>query len=223
VKKGVWIELPCRKWTCESCGPQKVKRLRIRFGLGDLQPGWFLTLTLHTSDQKPIMDAWNLFLAGLRKDGYQIRYLLAKEFTRAGKRHLHVIGEGWVPFRELSKRWKRATSCSKWTHVRPLRDKARAAGYVTKYMMKAVGSRLYEHKERRYSSSRGVLFTFPKREKSTWTTYIHRAKHKPGDYRRWLARSNRDRSAYLETLLPCASALLPEQEHLSSWTLIHSL
>jgi len=205
------------------CGEQKVKRLRFRFGLGDLVPDWFLTLTLQTYDEKPLMASWNLFLAGLKKDGYKVRYLLAKEHTRAGKAHLHVIGEGWMPYTQLSRRWKRATNnASRITHVRRLRDKKRAAGYVTKYMSKSVGSHLFRPKERRYSASRGVLLTLPN-EKGGWETYIYKARHGPKDYAKYLARTNRLRRAHLATLLPRTSTLLSEQEHLSTWTLIHSI
>ena len=215
-KNGKHVRLPCNKWTCDQCGPQKVKRLRVRFALGDLNPTWFLTATLHTSDPTLIMSAWNLFLAGLRKDGYNPRYMLAKEFTRKGKRHLHVIGEGWIPYRELSKRWKRATHGSKWIHVRPAHHKARAVGYVTKYMTKAAGSRMFDKGERRYSASRGVLWPAWK-PPGDWDVFLYCTRkgkvgtYKVDDYTQWFDRSWRDFNKSLGPPPPQEQISLPAE------------
>jgi len=151
------IEIPCGKWTCPECGPAKVSRLKVRYGMGDLQPTVFLTLTQQSDDATPIMAAWNRFRAIMRKRGYLLRYFLVREYTRAGKAHLHVLVEGYWPWIQTSGMWMLATGgASKITNIKRIHNAGGAVGYVVKYLTKSLGS-FYQKGERRYTSSRGVL------------------------------------------------------------------
>ena len=154
--------IPCSKWTCKVCGPRKVKRLRARAHYGHFHPRSFITLTLHTDDPVKIMAAWNRFAASLRVGGWSFRYMLVKEWTRKGKRHLHVMAEGWLPYTKLSGLWRKATGgMSHRTHARGLYGMKSVLGYVTKYLSKGLGHKLFDKGERRYSASLGVLAPVP--------------------------------------------------------------
>jgi len=134
-----------------------VSRLKVRYGMGDLQPTVFLTLTQQSDDATPIMAAWNRFRAIMRKRGYLLRYFLVREYTRAGKAHLHVLVEGYWPWIQTSGMWMLATGgASKITNIKRIHNAGGAVGYVVKYLTKSLGS-FYQKGERRYTSSRGVL------------------------------------------------------------------
>jgi len=171
---GKRIVLPCKRWTCPECGPAKVSRLRVRYGLGDLQPSAFLTLTQQTDDPTPIMAAWNRFITSLRRKGWIVRYFLVREYTRKGKAHLHVLVEGYWPWVQTSKLWVMATSgSSKITNIKKIHNAGGAVGYVVKYLTKSLDSQ-YNKGERRYTASRGALLP-DLHGADRWSVYIYAA------------------------------------------------
>lgn len=61
--------------------------------------------------------------------------------------HFHMICRGkFIPQRQLSMAWVGITRGSKIVDVRPIKDKAGAAEYVSKYVTKAIDERLFEDK-----------------------------------------------------------------------------
>lgn len=171
---GKRIILPCRRWTCPECGENNVHRLKVRYQFGDLQPGAFLTLTQQVDDETPIMAAWNRFVTSMRRNGWEIRYFLVREYTRRGKAHLHVLVEGWWEYTETSRLWLLATGGrSKITNIRRIYNAGQAVNYVLKYMTKTLRS-YYEKGERRYTCSRGVLAPNI-RSVDSWHVYIYTA------------------------------------------------
>jgi hypothetical protein len=196
-KSGKRYRLSCGKYTCPVCGNRKVGRIRNRVLDGTLDPETMLTFTFQENDDVDPQAAFNRFVTSLRDDGHRVRYFRVTERTRAGKRHYHALVEGWLPYRELSKRWKRATGGkSKWIHARAIHDRKGAVRYITKYMTKALAHH-FEKGERRYTASRGVLPPVI-HEKGEWDTWIS-PKGKGyvkgrwyDDYRSWSKRSERD-------------------------------
>lgn len=125
-----------------------------------------LTLTLGDNiDDNRITEFWHRLLASLRKYGIQFQYVWMKEFTKRGRRHMHVILDRFVKRTLIEKLWRSATEQTSYRvriNHRPIRS---AAGYVFKYVSKGLqNEKRYRHKERRYSFSRG--FNYEKAAKS---------------------------------------------------------
>jgi len=121
------------------------------------------------------MSAFNRLKTSLYDDGFPIKYLNVKEFTRKGKEHLHMLIEGWIPYLQLSERWERATGgLSKMAFARQIHDRKGALAYITKYITKAIQSGKFKKGERRYSSSRGVLEPVKHESTGTWEADISR-------------------------------------------------
>jgi len=214
VNTGKRIILPCKKWTCPECGPNNVARLRVRYQFGDLVPTAFLTLTQHLDDQTPIMSAWNRFVTNLRRRGYQIRYFLVREYTRAGKAHLHVLVEGWWPWTETSRLWMLATGGqSLITNIKKIHNPGQALNYLLKYMTKTLRS-YYEPGERRYTCSRGVLAPTV-RSADPWHVYIYTAGRGSvlrGDRRVWVDHYDDWLHAALRPFEKIIGSLLDDQQ-----------
>lgn len=63
--------------------------------------------------------------------------------------HLHCIIEGrFLPHADIKRNWLRATGDSSIVDIRPIRDKAGAAGYVTKYLSKPCDASVSDDPER---------------------------------------------------------------------------
>lgn len=121
-----------------------------------------LTLTLNDlTDDTRITEFWNRLKASLRKYGIVFEYVWMKEFTKRGRRHLHVLLDRFVRKSLIRRLWKFATEGTSYVisiNHRPIRS---AAGYISKYITKGlVKEHRYRLKERRYSFSRG--FCLPK-------------------------------------------------------------
>lgn len=114
----------------------------------------FLTLTQRTDDPTPIMKAWARFRAYMKKKGYEFDFFLVKEFTKKGKRHLHVLINRYIPSRVVMHAWRLATGGYSYIVKITRREIKNAAGYMTKYMTKTMHEGMFRRKERRYSCSR---------------------------------------------------------------------
>lgn len=164
--KGSLEKVPkgCGCWDCPYCGPKKQKKLYddIRYGADFIEQVYggrmrFMTLTLSPlDDDRDIMTYWARLRASLAKHGYKgYDFFLVKEFTKKGRRHLHVAISVWIPKAVLSALWQKATGHSfvVWISSRKIRN---MAAYMSKYMGKALTDteHSYRYKERRYSSSK---------------------------------------------------------------------
>lgn len=165
---------PCRSWDCPVCGHRKKIALMNRVGEGTrqgIEKGGYrwrmVTLTQQSDDPTNIMHAWNRVRAALRRSGFKrLDFVLAKEFTVKGKRHLHIAINAYIPQKTLSKIWKRATSGHSYVTWITGRNIKSASGYLFKYITKGVQ---YGHQfrkgEHRYSFSRrigGLNFRAPR-------------------------------------------------------------
>lgn len=125
-----------------------------------------LTLTLSDEmDDARITECWNRLKASLRKYGYKFAYCWFKEFTKKGRRHLHVLLDKFVRKSLIRRLWLKATENTSYIvkiNRRPIRS---AAGYCSKYVTKDIQHETrYAYKERRYTFSRD--FNIPKMESS---------------------------------------------------------
>ncbi|MBA7591342.1 hypothetical protein ES708_33496 [subsurface metagenome] len=79
-----------------------------------------------------------------------------KEFTLAGKRHLHILISAYIPWRILRAGWSAATSGYSYiVDIRAHKGKIRSlGGYMSKYITKSlVGVTTFMKRERRFMFS----------------------------------------------------------------------
>jgi hypothetical protein len=161
--KKITIPAPCKRWDCPTCGEQKkniaadgIRDGSLRIMQDDTQPDCmriirFLTLTQHTDDNTPIMEAWARFRAYMAKKGIKPRFFGIKEHTKKGKLHLHILLNTPIPQRLISKAWKYATQGKSYiVHITRVSYKIGNPGaYMVKYLTKATHSRRFKKHEHR--------------------------------------------------------------------------
>ena len=161
-KDGRVLPAPCNSWNCDFCAPKKKAKLMNRLQHGQETGGlrWrSLTLTQQIADPMPIMLAWALMRRALADEGYRhIKFVLTKEFTRAGKRHLHILINAYLPHSMLKRLWLQVTAGSSYiVDIRSCNDVRSLAGYMSKYIIKAIEREdQFEKGEHRYSFSQWI-------------------------------------------------------------------
>ncbi len=151
----------CNRWECLYCGPRKVVLWRQLVGQAD--PVLFLTLTKAGKTVEEAARALTTFVQALRRGSkgkgpnrvgarvaYPVEYFAVLErhhdFERNGFHwHLLIKGVEAIPYKEvIQPLWMSATHYSEETgegakigHIERIRN-AKAIGYVTKYLTKAV-------------------------------------------------------------------------------------
>ncbi len=155
----------CNRWECLHCGPRKVDLWRQL--VKQAEPVLFLTLTKAGKTIEEAARALTTFIQALRRGskgkgpnhiGARLAYLIEyfavlerhKDFERNGFHwHLLIKGVDYIPYKEvIQPLWMSATHYkpeteeeegqgAKIAHIEPIRN-ARAIGYVTKYLTKAV-------------------------------------------------------------------------------------
>lgn len=176
----VIIPKPCNRYDCPHCGKVRANQIRdkIREGCRDIEGDLekphsqriirFLTLTQETTDYQPITAAYNRFKVYLALSGYsRIRYFWIKEFTKKGKPHLHILMNRYIPQAILSECWRQATYGKSYiVHVTRVNFTIRnPAGYVTKYLSKAIHQKNFKKGEHRFGNDRETNW----KAYSTWT------------------------------------------------------
>lgn len=169
-KEGWSIPAPCNSWRCPVCSKVKKNKVVDRVHDGQvllsqdetLHPDFrffrFLTLTQATDDDTPIMTAWARFRAYFAKKGIKFVYFGVKEFTKNGKRHLHILVNRYLRFEDLKYAWLLATKGNSYRVWINRVDIKSGAGYITKYMAKTLQHEMFKRGERRYFHSRGIYF-----------------------------------------------------------------
>ncbi len=151
----------CNRWECLHCGPRKVDLWRQLVKIAE--PTLFLTLTKAGKTVEESARALTTFVQALRRgskgkgpnrvgarDAYNIEYFAVLErhsdFERNGFHwHLLIKGVERIPYKEvIQPLWASATHFDEETgkganigHIERVRN-ARAIGYVTKYLTKAL-------------------------------------------------------------------------------------
>jgi len=102
------------------------------------------------------MQAWNRLKTFLGDRGYDIRYFSVKEFTRRGKRHLHIVMNRHIPHSLLKYGWSAATDRHSFiVHITRTDFTVNSpGGYMTKYLTKTLHSKQFAKGEHRYSHDR---------------------------------------------------------------------
>lgn len=168
---GKIIPAKCQSWSCSFCAPGKKNRWLDRIARGTQHGGYrwrMLTLTQATSDTMPIMHAWARWRRYMANDDWiHLKYVWVKEFTQAGKRHLHVLVNAYVPWSIIKKNWARATRGASYIiHIADkvsgeIRDKA---AYMSKYISKNLEADYDWRKyERRFGFSRWDAWREPEK------------------------------------------------------------
>lgn len=169
--------MACNQWTCPHCGPIKKNRIadRVRNGYErdlDITPTAghrvrAVTLTQKLGTEQYIMAAWSKMRHLLRRAGFHLKYFWAKEFTKNGERHLHLLVNAYIPQHVLKELWTQATNGESyivWITGKEQPDNSEGdihnpAGYATKYLTKAYGTEVrFDEKEHRYGFSRHAPF-----------------------------------------------------------------
>lgn len=164
------VQVSCGSWHCPICSKKKASKLQHKTIKAatkhEVDHGHvrFLTLTIpKRTDEYTMMSDLNNLLTQLRKQGYLHTYFWVKEFTppsyeytdRKGRkrktegerRHLHLIWWGrYIPWQIIERYWEGKS------------DLKRHSGNPVRYLIKYLGDsqcqELFDHNERRYSSSR---------------------------------------------------------------------
>jgi hypothetical protein len=163
VQTGEVQNARCNKWTCPYCGPRKVMLWRSL--VCEAQPTLFLTLSKAGKTMVEARRALTTFMQALRRgskgrgrdhvgarEAYPVEYIAVaephKDFEHNGFHwHLLLSGVDYLPHDMLRELWKSATHYDEATgqgakivHIKRVRDGKRGAGYITKYLLKAVSS-----------------------------------------------------------------------------------
>ncbi len=185
--------LNCHQWKCPDCAKFLKNRLldRIASGFEGVTDAYFFTVTSSYRDMQ-IKPAWNS-MRGILRHNYPIdKYVAIMELTPpshlytdwkgvtkvsvGGLRHFHGLMSfvDKIPCKaEFRGYWERATKYeANQVHFEKLYDLRKPAGYISKYVTKALHSG-YLDRERRIMFSRN----FPKKEnnlvpvKGTYLSY----------------------------------------------------
>jgi hypothetical protein len=180
----------------------------------------FLTLTWRptpgaTRDEEltGIRHAWKSFRKRLKRyhAPSQVSFCLIVEFTKAGAPHLHVLLNcPYTPQKWCSANWSALTN-SPIVDIRAVRNVARAAKYLTKYLTKDIAVPSRHHK---YSASPGWLppkepkAYAPDEEHPIWSFSPYPISYGMSALLRggWVAYEDGPDSYVLVSPLPCANS-----------------
>jgi len=166
---------PCKRWDCPHCGDVKKSQVldRAKNGFLNAEGGGyrvrFLTLTLEgQAHEWDIGKYWNRLRASLRRHGFKFyRYFWVKERgAKSGRIHMHILIDAYVPVKLIKRLWFLATD--RTSYIVDIRAPKHGnlnsvAGYMAKYMTKAVEAHIGK-KQRRFGFSRHRNFRPLKRE-----------------------------------------------------------
>jgi len=148
----------CHDRLCIPCGT--AKGCCIAHNLQKLTEGVeirFATVTLRTKDE-PLLQTMDRLLTAFRRlqeselwtacvDG-GARFIEVKRGKRKTNWHCHIhlllVGR-YMPQKELSRAWAKASKGSFVVDIRPVPDKGNIIGYVTKYVAKPLDPSVYEN------------------------------------------------------------------------------
>ena len=159
-----YAQIPCRRWTCDYCGPRMKWRLRERITAAVVEKrlSRLMTLTLDPKkfgDEMPkpkvIWGVWRKFRVSLRRRFEKsLSYVAVLELQKSGMPHLHVLVSEFIAQEWISKAWD-AVGGGPIADIRAVRSAKEAGRYVVKYLAKGFTSARLRG-VRRYSSSRNI-------------------------------------------------------------------
>lgn len=144
--------MPCKKWTCSTCGPAKVHQLTALAVAA--RPERFVTLSRVAPDLKITYRRLQTLSKALRRRDYTWEYLAVPERHQNGFWHLHILQRGdFIPQRVLSERAESA-GMGRVVHIRKVSEGDQAARYLSKYLAKSMRDESFRNMNR-YRASRG--------------------------------------------------------------------
>lgn len=133
-----------------------------------------MTLTLgELAEDDKIGVYWNRLRASLRRHKFRFyRYFWVKECQASGKVHMHIIIDAYVPWRLIKRLWYKATNHTSYVvDIRAAKNVRNVAGYMTKYMAKAVEHPI-GHNQRKFGFSRFAGFRVEKFKPDVKMTFL---------------------------------------------------
>jgi hypothetical protein len=171
------VETRCNSWACETCNPDRVRRL-IALALGG-EPTKFLTLTVNprrgqnpTHRRKLLAIAWNHLVKRWRRlhAGKEIAFLVVCERTKLGEPHLHILLRAPWTAQKVISQWMRELAAAPVVWIERIDDERKAARYVAKYVGKEPAQ---FGKSKRYWTSRNWDLREPDHDrKAAWKGHV---------------------------------------------------
>ena len=155
--------LPCKSWTCPSCGPRKARQLRkaIIEKATEKNLRRFLTLTLDPSTCTPqdsipyIRGCWNKFRTYLtRRYRTAISFIAVVERQQSGYAHFHILVDRYISQAWISEAWQ-ALGGGRIVDIRAV-DLHRVSSYLSKYLTEDLLLASFKKGQRRYTTSRTI-------------------------------------------------------------------
>lgn len=151
--KGDRHDVSCKMRNCPVCSRVLRQQLihRVNAFFGDQQV-YFNTFTLQTDNNGDIMRYWNLIQQRIKYYYPHMLIFWTKEYTRAGKAHLHFISSRSIDGAWASREWFRITGNSYVVKCGNTSSEVKNPGaYMLKYLTKAHnGLDMFEKNERIY-------------------------------------------------------------------------
>lgn len=146
---GEMLPMVCGKYSCIYCGPRMVELWRsvIRMGLDENERYRFVTLSKCSKTLEGVGRVATTLVQNMRRQGFTFEYLMTIEKHKNGWFHIHMIQRGtYLPKALLKKALYSATHETAYI-VKIEQCKGDVAGYVTKYITKALDAEDYGRNE----------------------------------------------------------------------------
>jgi len=115
----------------------------------------FLTLTYkdNMQDLNKFYADWHVFIQGMKRKGYMLKYLYVLEYQERGAIHAHVIifNNEYIPWRVVKECWERFEE--RGEKINSIKDVNNLGAYVCKYLTK---NTIAEYNSKSYHTSRGL-------------------------------------------------------------------
>lgn len=135
--------LPCNRWSCEYCQPNRKRCLIAQAMAGN--PTTFITLTANPAfagsalqRRHDIARAWRLIVKRAKREFHikSLPYFAVVEKTKRGEPHLHILARApYIPQQWLSNCMRELMN-SPICDIRKIGDLRKAAFYISKYIGK---------------------------------------------------------------------------------------
>jgi hypothetical protein len=158
INTGEKVNGKCKSYKCEFCGPYKALTLRkaMEQYFSKFDRCRLVTLTFRTTIfyerlgiEKTCQEIWRRFLIAVRRNTAltelqrNFNYVRVLEFTKRGYPHFHLVIDQWLPRDILQAIWNitinsylQKSGKSGHCDIRSLPNQAKAAEYVSKYVLK---------------------------------------------------------------------------------------
>lgn len=104
----------------------------------------FLTLTSSPRSPEDIRRSWRTMVKRIRRKIGRFDYLAVKEFTKAGRSHIHALYRGkYLPQRWISDTWHQIHKANIVYIEKVYGDRRRVSNYLGKYLSKELSSKYW--------------------------------------------------------------------------------